>query len=86
MKYRILGISTLFQMANWLEHYAEAMELNVWTSSTVINSTQDPVTKIWSATVKQRNGKDRIFKVNHIVLAVGFKGGQAYIPSFPGKV
>ncbi|KAF8813407.1 FAD/NAD(P)-binding domain-containing protein [Phlegmacium glaucopus] len=73
------------KIANWLEHYAEAMELNVWTSSTVINSTQDPTTKLWSVTVKQQNGKERVFKVKHVVLALGFKGGQGYIPSFPGK-
>jgi hypothetical protein len=60
-------------MANWLEHYAEVMELNVWTSSTVISSTQDPITKLWSVTVKQQDGKDRVFKVKHVVLATGLK-------------
>ena len=78
-------LSTLFKIANWLEHYAEAMELNVWTSSTVINSTQDPTTKLWSVTVKQQNGKERVFKVKHLILALGFRG-EGYIPSFPGKV
>ncbi|KAF8813451.1 hypothetical protein BYT27DRAFT_7180991 [Phlegmacium glaucopus] len=73
------------KIANWLEHYAEAMELNVWTSSTVINSTQDPITKLWSVTVKQQNGKERLFKVKHFVLAMGFKDGQGFIPTFPGR-
>jgi len=73
------------KLANWLEFYVEALELNVWTSSTVINSTQDPITKIWSVIVKQQNGKERVFKVKHIVLALGFKGDQWYIPSFPGQ-
>ena len=62
------------------------MELNVWTSSTVLKSTQDPITKIWSVTVKQQDGTERVFKVKHLVLALGLKGNQGYIPSFPGKV
>ena len=76
----------LFQLANWLEHYVEIMELNVWTSSKVINSTQDPITKLWSVVVKQQNGKERVFKVKHVVLAIGFKGDQWNIPTFPGQV
>jgi len=68
-----------------LEHYAEALELNVWTSSTVLSLTQDPITKLWSVTVKQKNGKERVFKVKHVVLAVGFKTDQWNIPTFPGQ-
>ena len=62
------------------------MELNVWTSSTVINTSQDPITKVWSVVVKQQDGKERVFKVKHIVLAIGFKGNQWNIPTFPGQV
>ncbi|RDB19967.1 putative indole-3-pyruvate monooxygenase YUCCA3 [Hypsizygus marmoreus] len=32
------------KLAKWLEHYAEALELNVWTSSTVVSAKQDPAT------------------------------------------
>ena len=85
MPYTWSYLPTLLQIGDWLEHYAEVMELNVWTSSTVTNSTQDPITKLWSVTVKQRNGKERVFKVKHLILALGYKG-EWYIPSFPGKV
>ncbi|KAF4613741.1 hypothetical protein D9613_008103 [Agrocybe pediades] len=72
-------------LANWLEHYVEAMELNVWTSSTVLNAKQNPETKAWAITVKKDDGNERVFHVRHLVLAVGFKGGEGYIPSIPGK-
>ncbi|CAA7267532.1 unnamed protein product [Cyclocybe aegerita] len=72
------------KLANWLEYYAEAMELNVWTSSTVLSATQDAETKIWSVKVKQSDGTERVFKVKHVVIAMGFKGGRGYIPTYPG--
>lgn len=74
------------QLALWLEHYAESMELNVWTSSTVINAAQDPSTKGWSVTVRKPDGTERVFKVKHIVMATGFKGGRGYVPHYPGMV
>jgi len=61
------------------------MELNIWTSSTVTAATQDPQSKVWSVTVKKADGNERIFKVKHVVLAIGFRGGQPYIPDIPGK-
>ena len=62
------------------------MELNVWTSSTVTNATQDTETKIWSVTVKKADGIERVFKVKHVVMAMGFKGGKGYVPTYPGMV
>lgn len=61
------------------------MELNVWTSTTAMDATQDPVTKIWTVTVKRENGEERVFKLKHIILAIGFKGDWN-IPTFPGQV
>ncbi|KAJ3506969.1 hypothetical protein NLJ89_g6569 [Agrocybe chaxingu] len=72
------------KLANWLEYYAEAMELNVWTSSTVLSATQDAETRIWFVKVKQSDGTERVFKVKHVVIAIGFKGGRGYIPTYPG--
>ncbi|PPQ74602.1 hypothetical protein CVT24_004191 [Panaeolus cyanescens] len=73
------------KLANWLEHYAESLELNVWTSSKVEKATQDPKTKTWEVQVTKSDGTTRVFKVRHLVLAIGFKGGEPYIPSFPGS-
>ena len=62
------------------------MELNVWTSSTVVNASQDSSTKGWIVTVKKSNGIERNFKVKYVVMATGFKGGRAYVPQYPGVV
>ncbi|KAF9522147.1 hypothetical protein CPB83DRAFT_823118 [Crepidotus variabilis] len=72
------------KLANWLESYAEALELNVWTSTTVLNATQDPQTNVWSIKVKKGDGSERVFKVKHLVLAIGFLGGRGYTPTIAG--
>ncbi|TFK35616.1 hypothetical protein BDQ12DRAFT_714647 [Crucibulum laeve] len=72
------------KLANWLESYADAMELNVWTSSTVTKASQDPENCLWYVTVKKSDGTERLFKVKHFILALGFKGGQGYIPEYSG--
>lgn len=73
------------KLANWLESYAEHLELNVWTSSTVMGATQD-ASKLWSVVVKRDDGSQRIFKVKHLIFAMGFKGGEGYVPIYPGMV
>jgi len=75
-----------FQLANWLEHYSEALELNIWTSSTVTQASQDKESKIWSVNVTKPDGSHRVFKVKHVVMAVGFKGGRGHVPTVPGMV
>ncbi|KIK66466.1 hypothetical protein GYMLUDRAFT_141843, partial [Collybiopsis luxurians FD-317 M1] len=69
------------QLANFLEAYAETLELSVWTSSTVTTSSWDASTKTWQVTVS-RGGKNRKMKVKHIVFGTGFGGG---IPNIPDK-
>ncbi|KAF8886087.1 hypothetical protein CPB84DRAFT_1950483 [Gymnopilus junonius] len=72
------------KLANWLEHYVEALELNVWTSSTVTSATQDPKTKVWSVTVTRSDGSQHVFEVKHVILAVGLLGGLLNMPKIPG--
>ncbi|KXN87226.1 putative indole-3-pyruvate monooxygenase YUCCA8 [Leucoagaricus sp. SymC.cos] len=76
------------KLANWLEGYAEAMELNVWTSSTVTKAVQDSSTGRWLVTVETKSSyselRKRDFNVKHLVFAQGFSGGRGYIPQYPG--
>ena len=73
------------QLANWLEHYAEVLELNVWTSSTTTSVTQDPNTNKWHITVKRgQDGIERKFIVNHLIFATGLGGPKT--PIYPGMV
>lgn len=72
-------------MANWLEHYAEALELNVWTSTTVTKAIQNTDTFKWNVTVS-RNGKERSLVVKHIIFATGIGSDVPRFPEIPGKV
>ena len=62
------------------------MEINSWTSTTVVSAAQDEKTKIWAVKVKKTDGTERVFHVKHVVLATGFRGGKGYVPTFPGMV
>ncbi|KAF5392901.1 hypothetical protein D9757_000853 [Collybiopsis confluens] len=72
------------KLANWLEFYAETMELNVWLSSEVTKATQN-ADNTWAVTVRFSDGKERHFKsVNHIIFAAGIAGGDVNMPTYPG--
>ncbi|KAJ7498695.1 hypothetical protein FB451DRAFT_1334343 [Mycena latifolia] len=70
-------------LANWLEHYAEALELPVWTSSEVIAASPDP-SGMWRVTVRNGQGQERIFTVKHLVFATGFGSYRGNLPTYPG--
>lgn len=72
------------KLANWMEHYAEIMELNIWLDSTIERDPQfDAEKKEWTIQVRRKDGRgDRTLKVNHLVLASGFSG-EPRMPNFP---
>ncbi|TFY53862.1 hypothetical protein EVJ58_g9204 [Rhodofomes roseus] len=73
------------KLAGWLEYYAEAMELNVWTN-TEAESVKLLDDGKYEVVVRKSDGSKRTFTVNHIILAVGFGGGVPKVPTFPGQV
>ncbi|KIM76995.1 hypothetical protein PILCRDRAFT_796588 [Piloderma croceum F 1598] len=72
------------KLADWLESYAQSLELNVWTSSVVLKASQDPSTRHWFVTVKRADGSERVLHPHHLVFAVGFGGGGPNMPVYPG--
>ncbi|KAJ7090179.1 hypothetical protein C8R44DRAFT_818281 [Mycena epipterygia] len=70
------------KLGNWLESYAEALELDVWTSSTVVSARKNS-SGTWDVVV-DRAGKERVFKVKHLVFAIGLGAGEGKFPTFPG--
>jgi hypothetical protein len=74
------------KLANWLESYAESLELNVWTSSTVLSARQDTSSKIWTVRVRFEDGNEHQIVVNQVVFAVGSGGGIPNMPEYPGMV
>jgi cation diffusion facilitator CzcD-associated flavoprotein CzcO len=79
----------LRQIANWLEFYADALELNVWTSSTITSALPDASNTRWIVAIKRSDGTERVFRhVKHVVFATGLGGGAENInlPLYPGAV
>jgi cation diffusion facilitator CzcD-associated flavoprotein CzcO len=70
------------KLANWFELYAEAMELNVWTSTELGEVTYDEGTSSWSVTVT-RDGESRTLHPHHLVQATGISG-LPRVPAFEG--
>lgn len=67
------------KLANWLEQYASVMEIPVWTSSTIVGSS-DYKDGTWTVKVS-KNGKERTLNPNHVILATGHSG-EPNIPTF----
>ena len=74
------------QFADWLEFYAQTLELNVWTSALVEKVGKDEKGQ-WNVTVRRGgpNGTVRILHPTHVVIASGLSG-EAHVPHFEGKV
>ncbi|KAI0344328.1 FAD/NAD(P)-binding domain-containing protein [Trametopsis cervina] len=73
------------KVADWLEFYSQAMELNVWTSTTVTKASKSAETGKWDVTVKRADGTERIFHVDHVVFALGLGSGRPNMPTIAGR-
>lgn len=72
------------KLAHWLEAYAEAMELNVWTESEVVEARRDEPTGTWTVTIRRGDGTIVERRAPHIVLATGGHSGVPKTPDLPG--
>ena len=70
------------KLANWFEHYAEAMELNFWTGTELVEATFDDERQVWSALLRRSDGSTKTLSSKHIVMATGVSG----IPNIPDKL
>ncbi len=71
------------KLANWLEFYAESMEVNVWTKTTFVGAEYDKAQGRWTARLRLADGSMRIMRPGHIAVAVGVSG-LPNIPALPG--
>lgn len=72
------------KLANWLEFYAESMEVNVWTKTTFLRAEYDNSQRRWTAQLRLADGSIRIMRPRHVVLAVGVSG-LPNVPQLPGR-
>ena len=79
------------KIANWLEFYADTMELNVWTSTEFTAGGYDEKTSQWRLTVSRADGSTRVLKPRHVIFATGVSAiaiapDLAGIDTFKGEV
>jgi cation diffusion facilitator CzcD-associated flavoprotein CzcO len=72
------------QVANWLESYAEHLELNVWTGTTLAHAGYDEGAGRWRATLRGADGRERQITCRHLIIATGASGALPHIPKLPG--
>lgn len=71
------------KLANWLELYVEAMEINYWTGTELSGATYDEVSERWSVQLTMADGSRREMRPRHIVMATGVSG-IPHQPELPG--
>ena len=67
------------KIANWMEFYAESMELNVWNRTTVLGGEYDSSRKKWTMRLRMPDGKTRVMHPSNVVMAMGVSG----LPNLP---
>ncbi|MET7395733.1 NAD(P)/FAD-dependent oxidoreductase [Dactylosporangium sp. NPDC005572] len=72
------------KLADWLESYAETMELNVWTSTEAESAGYDREAGSWTVRLRRGDGSIRDVTVPHLVLATGGTSGVPNVPALPG--
>ena len=70
------------KMGDWLEFYAAAMELNVWTQTELVSARHDADAGDWHVTIR-RNGVEQVLRPTQLVMALG-NAGFPRVPEFPG--
>lgn len=71
------------KFADWLEFYANAMELNVWNSTEVRSATFDEPAKRWTVVTRGPEG-ERTLHPAHLVVVTG-TSGEPWEPETPGR-
>lgn len=67
------------KLANWMEFYSEAMELNIWMKTEFLGASFDDASGRWTAQLKTSDGNIRAMRPVHLVLAIGVSG----LPNIP---
>ena len=66
-------------LGNWLEVYAQTMEINNWTNTELGSATYDETECRWTAVLRNNDGTERTVRPRHLIFANGLVGK----PSMP---
>lgn len=72
-------------LADWLESYAKFLELNVWTSTEVVESRYDEASGEWELLLRRADRTTRKMRCKHVVIATGVSGDTPKKPRLPGQ-
>ncbi|KAH7346631.1 dimethylaniline monooxygenase (N-oxide forming) [Rhexocercosporidium sp. MPI-PUGE-AT-0058] len=76
------------KLADFFETYAKLLELNVWTSTTIKESTWDASKKRWTVVVERTKepgvSETRVLHPKHIIQATGHSGEMNFPAHIPG--
>ncbi|SFO05484.1 putative flavoprotein involved in K+ transport [Pseudonocardia ammonioxydans] len=70
------------KLADWLEHYVAALDLDVWTGTSLTAATHDG--SGWDLVLRRTDRSERRLRPRHLVLATGVSGTEARVPEIPG--
>jgi putative flavoprotein involved in K+ transport len=70
------------KLANWLEAYVDAMELNFWTGTEFEGGAYDEAEGRWTVALRRADGSERTMHPRHVIMATGVSG-IANIPDIP---
>lgn len=70
-------------LADFMEYYARAMFLKVWTGTRVESASYSEGTATWDVHVRHADGSTRTLHPAHLVMATGLNG-KPVVPDFPG--
>jgi cation diffusion facilitator CzcD-associated flavoprotein CzcO len=62
------------KLGDWLEAYAQALDLNVWTSTSLTSAAYSDRDRQWTIVVDRPDGTTRTLRPHHFVLATGVSG------------
>jgi putative flavoprotein involved in K+ transport len=70
-------------LGNWLEVYAQTMEINNWTNTELGSATYDESEARWTAVLRNNDGTERTVRPRHLIFANGLVGKPS-LPDLPG--
>ncbi|CAN5184037.1 NAD(P)/FAD-dependent oxidoreductase [soil metagenome] len=72
------------KLANWLEAYVDAKDVNFWTSTEFLGGTYDEDRGEWTVKVRRGDGTERTMHPKHVIMATGGVGGTPRVPKLKG--
>src|SRR5260370_17947851 len=70
-------------LANWMETYVVALDLNYWTGTELAGGSYDATERRWTVTLRRGDGSECTLKPGHLIVATGVSGIPIG-PSVPG--